>query len=63
MDELMLLYTMEVLTPGGADINDAPPAAVGPPDKNSNDTTDGHCGITFLLLFSYLGSSSRISTR
>ena len=44
-------------------MNDAPPAAVGPPDKNSNDSTDGHCGTTFLLLFSYLGSSSRISTR
>ena len=44
-------------------MNDAPPAAVGPPDKNSNDSTECHCGTTFLLLFSYLGSSSRISTR
>ena len=62
MDELMLLYTKVLLTLVD-DINGAPPAAVGPPDKNSNDSTGGDCGTMFILLFSYLGSSSGIPTR
>ena len=58
----MLLYTKVLLT-SGDNINGAAPAAVGPPDKNSNYSTGGDCGTMFILLFSYLGSSSGIPTR
>ena len=64
MDELMLLHTMQVLTSGGmTSMMLLLRHAVGPLDKNSNDSTDGDCGTMFILLFSYLGSSSGIPTR
>ena len=58
----MLLYTSGGVKIREDAIIDAPPA-VGPPDKNSDDSTDGDCGTMFILFFSYLGSSSGIPTR